>query len=140
AAGSLTAAATTLIEITNHTNRSTGCTRAWLSQQSNTTSSQQAIEIAEQSTSRTSVAAPTIVALDKEDPSARFTVKGPLTTQGTMGNVKYADQFNWKKGWLSLPVPEERIFEPGAQVWGIRTNTTPPALTVNTGLNVLEIG
>lgn len=138
--GSLTAAATTLIEISNHTNRSTIITRAWLSQQSNTTSSQQAVAISEQSTSGTSVAAPAIVPLDKDDASAGFTTKGLLTTQGTEGNIKYPDSFNWQNGWLYLPVPEERIAEPGAGIYGLRTKTTPPALTVNCGLSVLEIG
>lgn len=137
---SLTAAATALIEISNHTNRSIILFRAWLSQLSNTTSAQQGIQIADQSTSGTDVTAPSIRANDKDDATAGFTAKGLLTVLGTIGNILLPDSFNWQNGWLYLPVPEERIARPGAAIWALRTTSTPPALSVNCGLSVVEVG
>lgn len=137
---SLTAAATAIIELTNHTNRSTCCTRAAVSQQSNTSSQQQGIQLADQSTAGTNVTSPGIRPLDKDDAAAGFTASGLLTVLGTIGNVLYADSFNWQNPWVYLPVPEERIWRPGAAIWALRTTTTPPALTINDELNVLEVG
>lgn len=140
--GSLTAAATTLIEASAGTQKLGIITRSWLSQHSNTTSAQQGIQIARQSTNGTNVTSPVLTPADISDSAVTMAARGLCTTQGTLGAVLYPDAFNWQNGWLYLPVPEERITLSGATTTstGLRTTTTPPALTVNTGFGLLEIG
>ena len=142
AAGSLTAAATTIWETSAGTQKLGIITRAWLGQQSNTTSAQQGVQIARQSTNGTNVTSPVATPADISDTAITMVVRGLATTQGTLGAVLYPDTFNWQNGWLYLPVPEERITVSGATTTstGLRTLTTPPALTINTGWDMLEIG
>lgn len=136
----LTAAPTAIVEVTAHTNRSLIVTRASLSQQGNTTSAQQGVQMARQSTAGTNVTSPTLQPNDSDDAAAGLTARGLCTVLGTLGNVLYPDSFNWQNGWLYLPVPEERIAVPGAGILALRTTTTPPAQTINATLAVLEIG
>jgi len=142
AAGSLTAAATTLWETSAGSQKLGIITRAYLGQQSNTTSAQQGIQLARQSTNGTNVTSPVATPADISDTAITMTVRGLCTTQGTLGAVLYPDSFNWQNGWLYLPVPEERITVSGATTTStaLRTLTTPPALTVNTGWSMLELG
>ena len=137
---SLTAAATAIIELTAGAARSLLVTRATLSQQGNTTSAQQGVQLARQSTTGTNVTSPTITQTDPSDVAATFTAKGVLTVMGTIGAVIYPDSFNWQNGWLYLPVPEERIAITGAAFAALRTTTTPPAQTISSVIGVLEIG
>jgi hypothetical protein len=140
--GSMTAAAQTLIELSAGSQKLAIILRGWLSQQSNTTSAQQGIQIARQSTNGTNVTSPVLTPADISDTAATITARGLCTTQGTLGAVLYPDSFNWQNGWLYLPVPEERITVSGATTTstGLRTTTTPAAMTINTGFSVLEIG
>jgi hypothetical protein len=141
-AGSLTAAATTVWEISAGTQKLAILTRATLAQQSNTTSAQQGIQIARQSTNGTNVTSPVATPADISDTAITAAVRGLCTTQGTIGAILYPDAFNWQNGWLYLPVPEERITVSGATTTstGLRTLTTPPAVTISTVFSVLEIG
>lgn len=141
-AGAMTGAAQTILEVSAGSQKLGIITRGWLSQQSNTTSAQQGIQIARQSTNGTSTVTPTLVPGDISDVAATATARGMCTTQGTIGALLYPDSFNWQNGWLYLPVPEERITVSGATTTstGIRTLTTPAALTVNCGFGFLEIG
>jgi len=139
---SLTAAATTIWEISAGTQKLAIILRSWLSQQSNTTSAQQGVQIARQSTNGTNVTSPVATPGDISDTAITAAVRGLCTAQGTIGAILYPDSFNWQNGWLYLPVPEERITVSGATTTstGLRTLTTPPALTINSGCDVLEIG
>lgn len=138
--GSLTAAATALAEITAGTNKSCLITRATCSQQGNTTSAQQGIQLARQSTAGTNVLSPTISPADPGDSAATFTARGLCTVLGTIGAVLFADSFNWQNGWSLLPVPEERFAVTGAGIVALRTTTTPPVQTITSVLTVLEVG
>lgn len=141
-AGSMTAAAQTLLEVSAGSQKLAIITRSWLSQQSNTTSAQQGIQIARQSTNGTGVGSPVLTPADISDTAATVTVRSLCTTQGTIGAILYPDSFNWQNGWLYLPVPEERITVSGATTTstGLRTLTTPAAMTINVGFSLLEIG
>ena len=142
AAASLTAAATTILEFSAGSQKLGIITRMWLSQQSNTTSAQQGIQIARQSTNGTSVVTPVSTPADISDIAITGVPRGMCVTQGTLGAVLYPDSFNWQNGWLYLPVPEDRITVSGATTTntGLRTLTTPPTLTCNAGMSLLEIG
>lgn len=139
-AGSLTAAATTIVEATMAATKVGIILRAWLSQQGNTTSAQQGIELARQSTAGTNVSSPTANPEDAGDAAFGGTVRGLCTTQGTLGAVTVPDSFNWQNPYLYLPEPEGRMTIPGSGIAGLRTLTTPPALTVNCGIRLLEVG
>lgn len=138
--GSLTAAITTLVEITANANKSCIITRMWLSQQANTTSAQQAIQILRRSTASTNVSTPNVNPYDAGDAAFGGTVRGLATTLGTPGAVLYADSFNWQNGWLWLPVPEERIVVTGGSILSLHLPVAPPAQTVNCGMDVIELG
>lgn len=137
---SLTAAITAILEITAHTNRAAIVTRASLSQQANTTSAQQAIQLLRQSTAGTNVSSPAINPADPDDAAAGFTARGVCTTLGTAGAILYPDSFNWQNGWLYLPVPEERLSVVGAGILALKAQVAPPAQTINAVLDVLEVG
>lgn len=138
---SLTAAATTILGLQAAANKPLILVRAALSQASNTTSTQQGIQIMRRSTTSTSVATPTKNKLDDGDTAASLTAVGVCTTQGTAGSVLYTDSFNWQNGWLWLPVPEERHYATAAITeWGVNTSTTPPALSINCTVDCLELG
>lgn len=141
-AGSLTAAATSILEVSAGSQKLAVILRAWLSQHSNTTSAQQGVQLARQSTNGTNVGTATIVPTDISDTAATFTARALCTTLGTIGALLYPDAFNWQNGWLYLPVPEERITVSGATTTStaLRTTTTPPAVTINAGMAVLELG
>ena len=138
--GSLTAAATTIIELTSGTNKAMLLTRAAVSQQGNTTSAQQAVAVSRQSTAGTNVSSPANSPMDAGDSAAGFTSRGLCTTQGTEGAILCPDSFNWQNGYVWLPVPEEREAITGAGILGFRTKTTPPAQTINAQLRALELG
>src|SRR5690242_8682648 len=112
----LTAAITAVIEFTAHTNRSAIITRASLSQQGNTTSAQQAVQLLRQTTAGTNVTAPNANPADPDDAALGATVRGLCVTLGTAGAILYPDSFNWQNGWLYLPVPEERLTTVGAGI------------------------
>ena len=137
---SLTAAITAVIEATAHTNRAMIITRASLSQQGNTTSAQQAVQVLRQSTAGTNVTTPNNNPLDPDDAAAGYTVRGLCTTLGTAGAILYPDSFNWQNGWLLLPVPEERISVVGAGIVALKVPVAPPAQTINAAVDVLEVG
>ncbi|HTG26115.1 MAG TPA: hypothetical protein VK681_39320 [Reyranella sp.] len=137
---SLTAAATTIIELTAAAAKCCIILRAWLSQQGNTSSNQQGIALARQSTAGTGVTAPTANPADGSDTAFGGTVRGLCTTQGTLGAVLFPDSFNWQNPWTYLGVPEERETVGGGGILALRTQTTPQALTVNSGLKLLEVG
>lgn len=137
---SLTAAITAVIEFTAHTNRSVLITRASLSQQGNTTSAQQAVQILRQTTAGTNVTTPNSNPLDVDDSAFGGTVRGLCTTLGTAGAILYPDSFNWQNGWLYLPVPEERLTTVGAAFTALKVPVAPPAQTINACLDILEIG
>jgi len=138
--GALTAAITAVIEFTAHTNRAAIITRATLAQQSNTTSAQQAVELLRQSTAGTNVASPVATPADPDDSAFGGTVRGLCTTLGTAGAILYPDSFNWQNGWLYLPVPEERYTTVGAGITALKVQVAPPVLTVNSVLDILEVG
>lgn len=137
---SLTAAITDLIELTAHTNRSLIVTRAQVSQQSNTTSTQQAIQVLRETTAGTNVSSPVNAVLDQDDAASGFTSRGLATTLGTASTILVPDSFNWQNGYLYLPVPEERYSVVGAGFIAFKVPVAPPALTVNVAMSVLEIG
>jgi hypothetical protein len=137
---SLTAAITTLIEMTAAAAKSYILTRAWISQRSNTTSQQQSVQILRRTTVSTNVATPLSNPYDAGDSAFAGTVRGLATVLGGAGAVLYSDSFNWQNGWLWLPVPEERIFLPGAGILALHLPVAPPALTVSCGIDILEIG
>jgi hypothetical protein len=137
---SLTAAITVIEEITAHTNRSVICTRASLSQQGNTTSAQQAVQLLRESTASTNVTSPNSNPADPDDTAAGFTSRGLCTTLGTAGAILFPDSFNWQNGWLYLPVPEERLSVVGAGIFALKVPVAPPAQTINACLDLLEVG
>lgn len=141
-AGSLTAAATAVVEVSAGAQKLGIITRCSLAQQSNTTSAQQGIQICRQSTNGTNVTSPVATPADISDIAITAAVRGLCTTLGTIGALLYSDAFNWQNGWLYLPVPEERHTVSGATTTStaIRTLTTPPALTVSCNMAMLEIG
>lgn len=141
-AQSLTAAATTIWECSSGSQKLAIITRSWLSQHSNTTSAQQGIQIARQTTNGTNVGTIALNPADISDVAVTATARCLCTAQGTLGVLLYPDAFNWQNGWLYLPVPEERITVSGATTTStaLRTTTTPPALTINSGFSFLEIG
>jgi len=138
--GALTAAITAVNEFTGHTNRATIITRATLSQQSNTTSTQQPVQLLRQSTAGTNVTSPVASPADVDDSAFGGTVRGLCTVLGTAGAILYPDSLNWQNGWLYLPVPEERLTTVGAGITALKLPVAPPALTVNSVIDVLEVG
>lgn len=138
--GSLTAAITAIIETTSQTNNAVIITRSTLSQQGNTTSAQQAVQILRQSTAGTNVTSPVASPMDEGDAAYTGTVRGLCTTLGTAGVILYPDSFNWQNGWLYLPVPEERYTVTGAGIVALKVPVAPPAQTVNSIMDVLEVG
>jgi hypothetical protein len=138
---SLTAAATGILGVQAAANKPCIIVRAALSQSSNTTSTQQGIQILRRSTTSTSVATPTKNPMDGGDAAASFTALGVATALGTAGAVLYEDSFNWQNGWLWLPVPEERHYVTAVITeWSLSTSTTPPALNINSTVDLLELG
>ncbi|SRR6266568_1498693 len=137
----LTAAITSILELTAHTNRALIVTRAALSQQANTTSLQQAIQLLRQSTAGTNVTTPNINPADPDDAAAGFTARGLCTVLGTAGAILYPDSFNWQNPWLYLPVPEERRMVVGAGIVSLKLPVAPgQTQTINADLDVLEVG
>jgi len=138
--GSLTAAITTLVEITAAAAKVCLITRAWVSQRSNTTSAQQAVQILRRSTASTNVSSPLNNPMDAGDSAFGGTSRGLCTTLGTPGAVLYSDSFNWQNGWLYLPVPEDRPIVTGGGILSLHLPVAPAALTVSCGFDLLEIG
>jgi outer membrane receptor protein involved in Fe transport len=136
---SLTAAITAVTETTVGATKALIITRATLSQQSNTTSAQQAVQILRQSTAGTNVVSPVATPADAGDTAYNGTVRGMCTTLGTAGVILYPDSFNWQNGWLYLPVPEERYTTTGAGIVALKVPVAPAALTVNSVIDVLEL-
>lgn len=141
-AGSLTAAATSIIEVSAGSQKLGIITRASLQQQSNTTSAPQGIQLCRQSSNGTNVTSPVATPADISDTAITCAVRGLCTALGTIGALLYSDAFNWQNGWLYLPVPEERHTVSGATTTStaLRTLTVPPALTVSANIGLLEIG
>lgn len=137
--GSLTAAITAVIETTAGATKVIIITRATLSQQGNTTSAQQAVQLLRQSTAGTNVVSPIATPGDAGDTAYNGTVRGMCTTLGTAGAILYPDSFNWQNGWLYLPVPEERYTVTGAAIVALKVPVAPPAQTANAVLDVLEV-
>jgi hypothetical protein len=140
--GSLTAAVTTVLEFTAPATKSVIVTRAWLSQRSNTTSAQQAVQILRRSTASTAVASGTLSnsPMDAGDSAFGGTSRQLATVLGTAGAILYADSFNWQNGWLWLPVPEERIIVAGAGILSLHLPVAPAALTISCGFDIIELG
>ena len=138
--GSLTAAITTLVEFTAPATKSVIVTRAWISQRSNTTSAQQAVQILRRSTASTNVGTATAVPTDAGDSAFGGTARALCTVLGTAGVVPISDSFNWQNGWLWLPVPEERIIVAGGGFLSLHLPVAPAALTVSCGFTVMELG
>lgn len=137
--GALTAAITAVIETTAGATKAVIITRATLSQQGNTTSAQQAVQLLRQSTAGTNSTSPVATPADAGDSAYNGTVRGLCTTLGTAGVILYPDSFNWQNGWLYLPVPEERYTVTGAGIVALKVPVAPPAQTVNAILDVLEV-
>lgn len=137
--GSLTAAITTLVEVTAAAAKAMIITRAWIGQRSNTTSAQQAVQILRRSTASTNVSSPVNNPLDASDTAYGGTSRGLATVLGTAGAVLVSDSFNWQNGWLWLPVPEERIIVGGAGILSLHLPVAPAALTISCGFELLEI-
>lgn len=137
--GALTAAITAIIETTVGATKAVIITRATLSQQGNTTSAQQAVQLLRQSTAGTNATSPVATPADAGDTAYNGTVRGLCTTLGTAGVILYPDSFNWQNGWLYLPVPEERYTVTGAGIVALKVPVAPPAQTVNAILDVLEV-
>ena len=138
--GTLTAAITTLIEFTAPATKSVLVTRAWISQRSNTTSAQQAVQILRRSTASTNVGTALTNPLDAGDTAFGGTARALATVLGTAGAVLVPDSFNWQNGWLWLPVPEERIIVPGGGFLSLHLPVAPAALTISCGFDVIELG
>src|SRR5712691_1016450 len=136
----VTAAATTVVEFSAPATKSMIVTRAWISQRTNTTSSQQAIQILRRSTASTNVSSPLNNPLDAGDTAFGGTSRGMATVLGTAGAVLVSDSFNWQNGWLWLPVPEERIIVAGAGILSLHLPTAPPVLTLSAAFDVIELG
>lgn len=141
-AGTLTAAITTVIEVSAAAAKCIIITRAAMSQQGNTTSAQQAVQLLRQSTNGTNVTSPVATPGDASDTAFGGTVRGLCTTLGTAGAILYPDSFNWQNGWLYLPVPEERYTIGGSTTTStaLKLPVAPPAQTVNAVMDVLEVG
>lgn len=139
-AQALSAAATSIIELSAAAAKALLIIRATLVQQGNTTSAQQGIQLARQSTSGTNVTTPATNPDDVSDTALGATAKGLQTTQGTLGAVLYPDAFNWQNPWQYVPVPEERKTISAGGFAALRTLTTPPAQTISSNVQVLEIG
>lgn len=137
--GSLTAAITAIIETTVGATKALIITRCTLSQQGNTTSAQQAVQILRQSTAGTNVVSPIASPADAGDTAYNGTVRGMCTTLGTAGAILYPDSFNWQNGWLYLPVPEERFTVTGAGIVALKVPVAPPAQTANAIIDCLEV-
>lgn len=140
--GALTAAITAVIETSAAAAKAIIITRATLSQQGNTTSAQQAVQLLRQSTNGTNATSPVASPADAGDSAYGGTVRGLCTTLGTAGAILYPDSFNWQNGWLYLPVPEERLTLGGGTTISValKVPVAPPAQTVNAILDVLEVG
>ena len=138
--GSVTAVATTLIEFTAPATKSVLVTRAWISQRSNTTSAQQAVQILRRSTVSTNVGTALINPLDAGDTAFGGTARALCVVVGTAGAVLYTDSFNWQNGWLWLPVPEERIVVAGGSFLSLHLPAAPLAMTISCGFDIIELG
>ena len=136
----VSAVATTLVEFTSGALKVSIVTRAWISQRSNTTSAQQAVQILRRSTASTNVSSPLNNPLDAGDTAFNGTSRGMCTVLGTAGAVLYSDAFNWQNGWLWLPVPEERIIVVGAGILSLHLPVAPAVLTLSCGFEILELG
>lgn len=130
----------TLVETTVAAAKAVILLRAWCSQRSSTTSAQQDIQLVRKSVAGTNVTSPVANPLDASDSAYGGTVRGMCTAEGTLGANIYSDSFNWVNGWLWLPAPEERIVVGGGGIFGLRLPTAPPSLTINAGIDVMEIG
>src|SRR5260221_8605176 len=105
--GALTAAITAIIETTAHTNRAVIVTRGTLSQQGNTTSAQQAVQILRQSTAGTNSTSPVASPADVDDSAYGGTVRGLCTTLGTAGGVFFPPNLKWQNSWRLSAGPGE---------------------------------
>jgi len=136
-----TAAVTAPLGIQAAANKPCLICRASISQQSNTTSQQQAVEILRRSTGSTNVSTPNKNPMDGGDSAAGFTAIGMAVTLGTAGAILLSDSFNWQNGWLFLPVPEERhVVTAVITEWSLTLPVAPPVLTTNDTVDVLELG
>lgn len=133
--------AITILELTAPATSAIEIYRAWLSQSSNTSTTQVQIRLLRKATSITGTASPpTPIPLEVGMPASGATVKWKATAEGADGNILIDDSFLLTSNWLYLPVPEERIWVPPSGIIAMKFPSAPPNANWSFGFVYREMG
>lgn len=113
--------------------------RAWVTQESSTTSAQTGIQLLRKTATITGSGA-TEVKLNPTSPTATATALHTATVEGTDGDILVEEGFNILNGWLYLPVPEERpVVDPSGFI-ALKFSAAPSSATYDYGFVWMELG
>jgi len=134
------AAAKTLIDLTAPSTAVLEILRAWISQDTSETSTQEVAEIGRKTAAGAGGAAFTPVKFAVGDSASGVTASIGPTGEGSGYSVLIREGFNLVNGWLYLPVPEERIQVPPSGIISLKLAQVTATITVSAGIVWKEVG